>query len=755
MTSPRALSPSRIVPVFMLTVILVLLIVSALAIVLFHRHQTQAMVRAIGEMGDGLLSTYIAETRDSIEKGQRKSFQQVMDNMAKLDGVVETSLYARYGLMIYRSGEVSVGQPFVRDRQGRFKNPNLALYESSDGMDLRTGWQSFDRTESSAGRRHIAKVGERACADCHYALDERVRFDEAGRAHVLDSDRSHFYYRIPVESRCVACHTHWEIGGQAGILGVSVANAAELRRVADSTWRLLYVLAVIAAVVLAATYAIAVMYRRLAETGRELAEKSGKLAGLLDNSGQGFLSFGRDLLVEPEHSRECVNLLGGQIAGSPVATLLNLGDAERERQLIDNLRSAIDEPDPFRRDLYLSLLPAEQRINGRIVRIAYRPLEERLMLILTDITERRRLEEQVATEQARLKLIVVAVTEADDLFEVLEHFKEFREETLPGLLDDLTASRLAEIYRQVHTFKGLFAQLEFPELPKSLHQLESLLGRAKRQVAAATCGADDITLGMERAQAALESDLAVLRDALGDGFFAKSGCLVLDQDQVAMLDRIAHRLHADGQPSPSPEETREFVRWLRCLRHVRLAEMLSGYPKAVARLAERLGKEVAPVTMEDDGVRVDPAIYGPFAKSLVHLFRNAVDHGIEPPEERLEAGKDEVGSIHCRITREDADILVEIADDGRGLDPDAIRRKAVALEYCDAEQALAMNDDGIHSVIFDDAFSTRDDITETSGRGIGLAAIRDEVDKLGGRIVVASSPGQGTRFTFVLPYAEH
>jgi two-component system chemotaxis sensor kinase CheA len=196
------------------------------------------------------------------------------------------------------------------------------------------------------------------------------------------------------------------------------------------------------------------------------------------------------------------------------------------------------------------------------------------------------------------------------------------------------------------------------------------------------------------------------------------------------------------------------LRRVKQLRYVSFGDLLSGHAKAAGRLAERLEKELAPVEVEDSGVRVAPEIYSPFTKSLIHLFRNAVDHGLEGPEERLERGKEEEGHLRCRTFMDDDRIMVEIDDDGRGLDLEAIRRKAVALGLFTPEQGAALDEGALRLLIFADEFSTKEEVSELSGRGVGLAAVRMETERLGGRIEVDSILGQGTRFRFILPYLE-
>jgi len=754
----REPNPDRVVPRFLLIAFSCLLLISVVAGVIFYYYQKQMMNRTISEQGQGILSSYVSQTRDSIEKGQRKTFQLVMDNIAQLKGVTATTLYPREGLMNYRSGTVTVGLPLVHDQPAEFVSANHDLYEKTRGMFLRKDWHLIGRFDSATGQAHLAKMQGRSCAQCHYVLDKNLRFNNQNRAEVLDAREAHFYERIPVEDKCTVCHTYWKTGETAGVLGVTIDKTTFLQQTAESTRQLIYILLANATVVLLVTFLIATMYRRILITRRQLAEKSGRLAGLLNNSGQGFLSFSPDLAVEPEYSRECVAFFGREVAGESVATLLFPEDEEERTRFGGNIERIVHTADEFQRDILLSLMPKELYLNERYLEIAYRLLGDvRLMLIITDITEQRRLEARVAEEQTRLRFIVAAATESADLFEVLDDYQNFSKNTLPRLLaapDEELAAGLAEIYRQVHTFKGLFGQLEFFHLPRCLHQYESALNRLRRDLAKQQ--PDRAVLEKEQALAdqALVQELAVLQETLGDSFFARRGHLSLTPEQTEMLERLADRLLQAKGPALDSEETMEMLRLIKRLRYVSFSDLLSGHAKTAVRLAERLEKELAPVEVEDNGVRVAPEVYSPFTKSLIHLFRNAVDHGIEGPEERLEQGKEEEGHLHCRTIMEDERIIVEIDDDGRGLDLEAIRRKGVTTGLFTPEQAAALNEAALRLLIFEDEFSTKEEVSELSGRGVGLAAVRMETERLGGRIEVDSTLGQGTKFKFILPYLE-
>lgn len=188
----------------------------------------------------------------------------------------------------------------------------------------------------------------------------------------------------------------------------------------------------------------------------------------------------------------------------------------------------------------------------------------------------------------------------------------------------------------------------------------------------------------------------------------------------------------------------------RRLRHVPLAQVLSHYPRAVRDLASAQGKRIRMVHVFGE-VEVDRAVLTALSEPLLHLIRNAVDHGIESPAERLQAGKEEEGEIGLLAEYVGDGIQVVLYDDGRGIDPAVIRKKALARGLLNAEQAREMSDQEVIALIFEAGFTTRDVVSDVSGRGIGMDVVRRQISQLGGYIEVESEIGHGTRFVLHLP----
>lgn len=181
------------------------------------------------------------------------------------------------------------------------------------------------------------------------------------------------------------------------------------------------------------------------------------------------------------------------------------------------------------------------------------------------------------------------------------------------------------------------------------------------------------------------------------------------------------------------------------LRQLPLSTVFNIYPRMVRDLARQQGKEIE-LVIEGGDTKADKKILEAIKDPLLHLIRNAVDHGIEPPEERVIRGKSRTATIILRGYQTGSSIGIELIDDGRGLDLDSIKNTALRREVRTSAQLAAMSESEIQSLIFASGFSTRTEITELSGRGVGLDVVRSNIEKLKGAIQVTSTPGNGCKF---------
>jgi len=186
------------------------------------------------------------------------------------------------------------------------------------------------------------------------------------------------------------------------------------------------------------------------------------------------------------------------------------------------------------------------------------------------------------------------------------------------------------------------------------------------------------------------------------------------------------------------------------LRMVPLAEVLDEYQRTVRDLGRELGKVVS-LRVDGRFTEIDKRILEAVQGPLTHLVRNAVDHGVETPEERRAAGKAPVAEVTIRAYHKGSAVVIEVEDDGRGLDPAEIRTKAVEKGLLGAEAAAALGDVEVLYLLCEPGFSTRGAVTEFSGRGVGLDVVKVQVEKLKGSLVIQSQPGGYARFRLYLP----
>jgi two-component system chemotaxis sensor kinase CheA len=184
------------------------------------------------------------------------------------------------------------------------------------------------------------------------------------------------------------------------------------------------------------------------------------------------------------------------------------------------------------------------------------------------------------------------------------------------------------------------------------------------------------------------------------------------------------------------------------IRMLPVRHVFERFPRLVRDLARQQGKEIE-LILEGENTRVDKAIIDEIGEPLVHMIRNSVDHGIEPPALRVARGKTPTGTILLSASQESSQVVITIMDDGAGIDPERVRRKAVARGLL--EDGASLSDRDAVQLIFSQGFTTSDAVTEVSGRGVGLDVVLKSIERMSGLVEVESVPGVGTKFIIQLP----
>lgn len=364
-----------------------------------------------------------------------------------------------------------------------------------------------------------------------------------------------------------------------------------------------------------------------------------------------------------------------------------------------------------------------------------------------------------------------------------------------------------EMFRHAHSLKGMGATMQLVPVTTLSHALEDLLDQVRDGRLAITRSAADLMLaaidtleqlvtlvaqGGElpdtealanriRAYTPAEGEYpapvvpqkrtpAVPATEAGDVPFRASDDTVTTRIRTSLLDRLVtisgelltvrHTLEdwaasnqADGMSKPLKElssllrQLQDEVFQARMLPFGTIAER---YPRMVRDLARTSGKEIV-FSLTGDTIELDRGVLEQVIEPLMHLLRNAVDHGLETPAERVNCGKPPVGSLRLALSRMADQVLLEVSDDGRGMDPAAIRTKAVAQGLLHEQQAAALTAAETLLLICTPGFSTAHTVTELSGRGVGMDVVQNAIQNIGGSLLIDSIPGCGSTFSLRLP----
>jgi HPt (histidine-containing phosphotransfer) domain-containing protein/HAMP domain-containing protein len=468
-------------------------------------------------------------------------------------------------------------------------------------------------------------------------------------------------------------------------------------------------------------------YRELEEMNRTLEhkveERTLALAGrnrdmrlVLDNVDQGFVTLSLEGVMASERSA-VVDRWFGTGSGRTFWEYLAATSPDFALGFELGWDQLISDVLPY--EVALEQLPSRLNGNGSCFSFRYLPLvkDDRLegvLVVVADITARLQRER----EEAEL-------TELMEAFRRLmldrNGFLAFSAEAgeMVKLVTSADAKDSHHLRSTLHTLKGNAAQMGLRVLAQLCHKLEDELATGD--------GMKSQALLDERWRALTEH----IAQLIGDG----GGNMI----EVSATDysALVSTLTRDGQSAALAE----LLTW----RLEPAARPLGRLAEQARVLARRLGKGDIEIDVQAGSVRLDPEVYGPLFSDLVHLVRNAVDHGIETPEEREERRKPAVGKMALKVQTRDNRIAFEISDDGRGIDWTVIAELGASLGLPSRTPAERL------AILCRQGVTTRTDVSETSGRGVGMSAIKQRIDAMHGRLEVDSNPS-GTKWTIVLPW---
>jgi HPt (histidine-containing phosphotransfer) domain-containing protein/two-component sensor histidine kinase len=457
--------------------------------------------------------------------------------------------------------------------------------------------------------------------------------------------------------------------------------------------------------------------RRIRERTQELAGKNRELRLVLDNVDQALMTIDLEGRLASERSSMAERWFGpGRDEGSFVEYIA--ADARSAEQVgigLEFLRDAI-----LPREVCLDHLPKRLTVNQREFECRYLPIGEEepptgLLVVIDDVTEHLA-QRQQELEQRELLAAFTGLTRDRQGF--LAFFAESER-----MIAELSGSDAGKtVYKYLlHTLKGNAATF-------GLHAVAALCHAAESELA--SDGRPRIGT-MERLRIRWNG-LAQNLQAVGAD---RQNCIEVSEADLARLTECAR----------TGASAKHIISELQRLRWELIERPLSRLAQHASAIAPRLGKAELDVCVEADEVRLDPARWAPLWSALIHLVRNALDHGIEAPEQRISAGKSARGRLRFAARSVDGSLFLTIEDDGQGIDWDAVRR------LCQERGLSYSGQNELVSALISPDFSTRRGVTELSGRGVGLAAVAAVVTQLGGTLSVDTSSSNGTRWQLTFP----
>ncbi len=485
---------------------------------------------------------------------------------------------------------------------------------------------------------------------------------------------------------------------------------------------------------------------------KNLQYQAAAVRNLLDHAEQGFLWFGSDLVIKNEVSYKCLEIFGQNVGGDDFLELIH---PHFGKERVGVFEAAFDSyfknNSPVTDAVYLLLLPADCVIAEKNVHFQYKRIEsgqqKAIMVVMNDITDKVALEKAMEDDRYKQRLLIKAFGCQPQIKRMIDEFRDLFSGGFRSFFENDKTFRenLDELFRAVHTYKGDFAQYGFDSAAEKLHVLEDRLSQlinSKEEIGLPEL--ENLLTHIDTKEI-LDRDLRVISEFLGADYFDKSEVVPVPKSKLLALES---KLSSQGDPG-----CQEVLGLIRSLLLRPVKSYLAQYEDYIEYLSGRVMKSMPIFLVEGDDLEVDGERFDPFFQSLVHVFRNSMDHGIEPDEERLEAGKNQRGLIHCVVSAgDDRCFTLRISDDGRGIDVDKLKDKALERGLGSAGDLEQMDDRQLCDLVFADHISTKDSLSSLSGRGVGMSAVRGACLKLGGKIEIESCPGQGTAFIITLPY---
>lgn len=451
---------------------------------------------------------------------------------------------------------------------------------------------------------------------------------------------------------------------------------------------------------------------------------------------EGVFSIASNLRVNDTYTKVCSHIFGYEISGVEVADIMNTGEEPKayvERVFSDIFTGKV----PWK--VGSELLPQQLQLNERFYNVSYQFIHDpdegektrqivEIIIKLTDITDTIELEREMYEERDKLSLSLTSILHREELLPLVNEFIDFIEDPHNFNTD------VKELLNRIHTYKGNFGVFNFIHILQALHQLES-------DLLDGDVITEDKLAGVVRD---LYKDLEIITDISGSDFFEDNLYLKANVNNLEEVYSEVRKYFYDKEASL-------IIYIIKKIFYRSIKDILLFYAREARKKAMEDGKEIKTIEVTGDEVFVDYEYYKNTLRSLVHIFNNCIDHGIEEEEERLISGKPKFGEISCRINDYGNFFEIIIKDDGRGVDVDSLSKKLREQGVISEEDIQNLSEEELVEYVFHAKISTHDEASTLSGRGVGLASVKNEVERVGGEIRLISFLDFGTEVKILLP----
>ncbi len=485
-------------------------------------------------------------------------------------------------------------------------------------------------------------------------------------------------------------------------------------------------------------------------TAKEKAkELHRKVNILLRNATDGYLLIDQNMVVEAGYSEICTHFFSKHyLQGNNILDLLFREDDSFNKTIFSQgIEAIFQTEDKNKKEVLCSLLPTETSVNNKHFKIFYKVIDElNIMVIIRDISEEIALQNQLEIQNTRQKMIIQIVSNINDFVELKNSFESFLEsiykENSQNEIDLKNNGK--QILRELHTYKGIFAQMFLCETPETIHNLETKVIEMIK-----TSKNEALLEEKENVKQKFSEDLEIFDQTIGKHFITEQ--LKIEQKFEVCTDLKQQLSDIILNPINTNFKVQSIIAELDYLSYISIYEILEKHVEYVEYLAEMLKKPVNSLKIYGDKYVLVPPEFRNFLKNLLHLYKNSVDHGIEDIETITEKGGHYSLNIVCEYFHKENYFYLNIYDDGMGVDIEKLVNKAIEKEIITLEHSFTLSDDEKLQLLFCDGLSTKDVANEISGRGVGMASLKQSCEELGGVIKVENKENEGLAFSFKIP----